>query len=74
MVNGYFLGLFIESFRVWILDLEMSHVSEGLMLIFPFVGYCWNRYKEKTITVAIITGFGTALKWVAAKILSILLQ
>jgi len=71
-VNGYFLGLLIESFRVWILDLEMSHISEILMLSFFVIGFCWRKYKDNTITVAMITGLSTALKWVVTKILTLL--
>jgi len=71
-VNGYFLGLLIESFRVWILDLEMSHISEILMFSFFVIGFCWRKYKDNTITVAMITGLSTALKWVVTKILTIL--
>lgn len=74
LVNGYFLGLLIESIRVWILDLEMSHISEITMTLFFIFGYFWRKYKDQTITAVMVSGIASAFKWLITKILTLLLS
>lgn len=70
--KGYFIGYLIETIRTRYLGYEENHYGEILLIVFLATGYVWRKYKDKTITVAMITGLSTALKWVVTKILTLL--
>lgn len=72
ITKGYLLGYLIEVIRCHYLEYEQNHMGEIMIVAFPIVGYCWRTYKDKTVTVALVTGLGTALKWLITKILTIL--